>query len=297
MHKINNINIYIKSTKVQNHYCVNCVNKSNEIIRMKKEIEIRDNKIKELLKSVDNLKNINQENDKLKKEIIHLNNIIKNSNNSNNTNTSNDDKNSKISKKVVNTDNNKYNTNLITYNINKNNNYNIINSNINHFENLNINQNNKEEDTLLKNAQESKKEEMEKVVENESDKDKDKFKDKEKDKDKENDINKETEKDKKATRAFERFKRAHKSVDLSNKEKGCISKSDKISIIAKMLEGHLGNNEKISNRKSSVDIVYNKNENEDRFENNINNEIINIINDQPVVNKRKKKMSCFSLES
>ena len=231
---------------------------------------------------------IKQENEKLKEENIHLNNIIKNFSHSNNSNISKDDKNSEVSKKEINTDNNNYN-NLITYNINKNNNNNIINSNINHFENLNINQNNKEEDKLLKNPQESIKEkEPEKVGENESDKNKDKDKDKEKDK------NKETERARRATRAFQRFKRANKSIDLSNKED--ISKSDKISIIAKMLEGHLGNNEKTLNRESSVDVVYNKSKNEERFENN-NNEIINIINTQPVISKKKKKMSCFSLET
>ena len=218
INKIYNINFYIESTKKQNNN-INGNNDNNEIIRMKKELELKDNKIKQLLKSVENLNNLIQENEKLKSEIVQLKNIIKHSENSNNV------KQSDINKNEINIDKNKYN-NLITYNINKNNNYNIINSHINHFDNLNVNQNNKDDQQLLNNSKEPK---------NDKEKDKDIEKDK---------LNKsEIEKAKKVTKAFERFKRANRSIDLSNKDKDNILKSDKISIIAKMLEGHLGNNE------------------------------------------------------
>ena len=57
-----------------------------------------------------------------------------------------------------------------------------------------------------------------------------------------------------------------------------------------MLEGHIkfGNEEKsqVRNRERSVEVKH-KNENE---------EIFNIINNQPVVNKKKKKVRSFSYD-
>ena len=193
-----------------------------------------------------------------------------NYNNKNNKDTENTKQNN--IQKSINIENNKYN-NLITYNINKNNNYNIINTQINNLEDLNLNNPPNKEPTIpiapiINDSLAIK-------IEN----------DKEKTKEKEI-KNKADERAKKTSRAFERFKRSNRSIDLSNNEKGNVLKSDKISIIAKMLEGHLGN-EQNKNRNKSVEVI-NKNEN--------NEEIIDLMNNQPVINKKKKKMQIFSVD-
>ena len=119
----------------------------------------------------------------------------------------------------INIENNKYN-NLITYNINKNNNYNIINSEINNINNIIQNDNNN-------------KEPIEPIIQNNIEI----LNVKEKEKN-----NKDEEQEKKATRAFERFKKANQKYILNNENK--IQKSEKISNIAKSLENYIGNPEK-----------------------------------------------------
>ena len=76
-------------------------------------------------------------------------------------------------------------------------------------------------------------------------------------------------------------------MDLSDKDKGNILKSEKISIIAKMLEGHIPGPEETQNikREKSVEVCHNNNEDK---------EMANIISNQPVINKKKKKMNSFS---
>ena len=268
INKIRKISFFIESNK----------NINNEINKMKKELELKDNKIKDLLKNIEKYNNLVQENEKLKKEIIQYKNIINHMNpisDKNNKNTSNLEQNNNNSKSIS-IKNNKFN-NLITYNINKNNNYNIITGQINNFDNLNINnQNNKEKDKEIIKKENVVKNSEEPTTE------------KEKEKEKESNIN--DERAKKATRAFQRFKRANKSIDLSSTNKGNALKSDNIMVIAKMLEGHLGNkdnnNNKI-NREKSVEVSHKVDD---------SNEIIDIINNQPVVNKKKKNIKSFSLD-
>ena len=266
--KLIHMNIYIEG-KNQNIITQNNNEEKNEIIKYKEDLEIKENKIKELSEIMEKQNIILKENSKLKEEIERLKNLLNHLDNNNNNKVI-EITNQKNIQNSINIDNNKYN-NLITYNINKNNNYNIINSQINNLDDLNLNKTPKKEPVVpveptINNSQPIKKEI---------------------DKEKEKEINnKEAEKAKKVSRAFERFKRANKSIDLSNNDKGNMLKSDKISIIAKMLEGHLGN-EQNKNRDKSVEVIHKDNNNE---------EIVNLINNQPVVNKKKKKMQSFSFD-
>ena len=266
--KLIHMNIYIEG-KNQNIITQNNNEEKNEIIKYKEDLEIKENKIKELSEIIEKQNIILKENSKLKEEIERLKNMLNHLDNNNNNKVI-EITNQKNIQNSINIDNNKYN-NLITYNINKNNNYNIINSQINNLDDLNLNKTPKKEPVVpveptINNSQPIKKEI---------------------DKEKEKEINnKEAEKAKKASRAFERFKRANKSIDLSNNDKGNMLKSDKISIIAKMLEGHL-ENEQNKNRDKSVEVIHKDNNNE---------EIVNLINNQPVVNKKKKKMQSFSFD-
>ena len=110
----------------------------------------------------------------------------------------------------------------------------------------------------------------------------------------------EEKKDKKrarASQAFERFKRANKNLITTAMK---ADKSDKISDIAKMLETHI---ERRPRRENSVDICDRIDEGIERIfgnENNNNgannNEIVNIIDNQPVVQKKKKKVRSFSYD-
>lgn len=101
-----------------------------------------------------------------------------------------------------------------------------------------------------------------------------------------------------ASQAFERFKRANRNL-ISTALKS--DKSDKIADIAKMLESHIGGHPR---RENSVDICERIDEGIERIfedENNnngaVNNDIINIIDNQPVVQKKKKKVRSFSYDA
>ena len=100
-----------------------------------------------------------------------------------------------------------------------------------------------------------------------------------------------------ASQAFERFKRANRNLITTAMK---ADKSDKISDIAKMLETHI---ERRPRRENSVDISERIDEGIERIfgnENNNNgdnnNEIVNIIDNQPVVQKKKKKVRSFSYD-
>ena len=80
------------------------------------------------------------------------------------------------------------------------------------------------------------------------------------------------------------------STKESKERQNNLLKSDKISSFAKMLEGHIGNKP----RERSVDVC-DKNRNGIITEGN-NDEIVNIINNQPVINKKKKKIRSFSID-
>ena len=71
-------------------------------------------------------------------------------------------------------------------------------------------------------------------------------------------------------------------------------KSSKISDMAKMLEGHIG--DKSHNRRENSVDVCGRVDNKKIDVNNYNNDVINIIDKQPVVNKKKKKMRSFSFD-
>ena len=275
--KMTNMNIYIQGKK-QKIIPQNNNEDKKEIIKYKKELEIKENKIKELSEIIEKQNKIYQENVKLKEEIEQLKNKLNHLENNNNK-TTDKTKQEKI-KNSINIENNKFN-NLITYNINKNNNYNIIKSQINNLEDLKVTKSPEKEPKMpivsivpkVNNPQPQKKE-NEKINEKE-------INNKELN-------NKGEERAKKATRAFERFKRANRSIDLTNVDKGNILKSDKISDIAKMLEGHIGI-EPNRKRDKSVEVIH-------KHENENNEEMVNLINNQPIVNKKKKKMNSFSFD-
>ena len=279
LNKINNINIYLESSKKHEISIDNNNNNNqdnNELILLKKELQLKENTIKELYKSLQRQNYIIQENEKLKEEIANLKSILNRGNNSNNNNNAIKDNN--INDNVIKSGNCKINNynNLITYNINKNNNYNIINSKIDNLDNLNninnLNKNNINNINTIKiekdvppsiNTQVDRKN----VIENE--------------------------KTKKANRAFQRFKK-NRSIDITTKEskerQNNLLKSDKISMFAKMLEGRIGSGA----RERSMDVCE-KNRNGIIIEDD-NNEILDIINNQPVINKKKKKLRRFSID-
>ena len=101
-----------------------------------------------------------------------------------------------------------------------------------------------------------------------------------------------------ASQAFERFKRANRNLVATAMK---ADKSDKISDIAKMLETHM---EGRPRRENSVDICERIDEGIERIFGNENNnnvaynyEIVNIIDNQPVVHKKKKKVRSFSYDA
>ena len=100
-----------------------------------------------------------------------------------------------------------------------------------------------------------------------------------------------------ASQAFERFKRANRNLITTAMK---ADKSDKISDIAKMLETHM---EGRPRRENSVDICERIDEGIERIFGNenkngaYNNEIVNIIDNQPVVHKKKKKVRSFSYDA
>ena len=64
--------------------------------------------------------------------------------------------------------------------------------------------------------------------------------------------------------------------------------------MAKILEGHMG--DKTHNRKENSVDVCGRDDNRKIDVNNYNNDIINIIDSQPVINKKKKKIRSFSFD-
>ena len=78
---------------------------------------------------------------------------------------------------------------------------------------------------------------------------------------------------------------------IPNKE-GEVRKSNKISDMVKLLESKLSGADDIAlkERNNSADIVRIENENE------LNNNVVNLIDNQPVINKKKKKHSSFSYD-
>ena len=253
--------------------------KDNKINECLKDLEMKDNKYNELIKSIEiqnnelikinnYYNNIFLENKQLKEQIDNLknnqieNNLIKrNDQNDNNLNIN------------INNSNNKeksnYN-NLITYNISKNN-YNIINNEIN-------NVNNYIKDNNIK----------EPIIENKSESLKSKDVNKEKEQEKKDKI------ERKVSHAFERFKRVNKHNNM-NKE-GEIQKSNKISNMAKMLENQIsGIMDSTNERHNSVD-VYGIDKRKKNMNDNFNNNIIDLIDNQPVINKKKKKFRSFSFD-
>ena len=80
-----------------------------------------------------------------------------------------------------------------------------------------------------------------------------------------------------------------------NKE-GEIQKSNKISNMAKMLENQIsGIMDSTNERHNSVD-VYGIDKRKKNMNDNFNNNIIDLIDNQPVINKKKKKFRSFSFD-
>ena len=146
--KIIHMNIYIEGKK-QNIIIQNNNEDKNEMIKYKEVLEIKENKIKELLEIIEKQNIILKENSILKEEIERLKNMLNHFDNNNKVIENTNQKNIQNS---INIDNNKFN-NLITYNINKNNNYNIVNSQINNLDDLNINKTQKKNLLFLWNLQ------------------------------------------------------------------------------------------------------------------------------------------------
>ena len=273
IHKNRITNFCIPASGIKNYNNYSNNGNNNELLSMKKELEMKDSKIKELVSIIEKWNSaynlVVQENQKLKEE----NNILKsggniyNQNNISNINNKNDANQYNINNQNSNFDSNhsKRNekaqiNNLITYNINKNNNYNIINSEINNFNNFVQNQN----INSIKPIEDNKREPL---------------------KEKENEQERKARKERKASVAFERFKR----MNRMNTAESEVQKSDKISGMAKMLENHIGG----PRRENSVDVGAIRN----NINNDFNNDIVNIIDSQPVVNKKKKKMRSFSYDA
>jgi hypothetical protein len=259
---------FIENKKLENEYKEKILEKENiynEIMNKYKELMLVHKQL------TNREKEIILENQKLKEEIKNLNEIKK-TEMENNINIKKNELNSNIEK------NNspgkeksqpQYN-NLITYNINKNNNYNIINGEINNFNNYlknnNINNNNIEKETKVENERISLRD---------------------KDVQKETEQEKNERKERKASQAFERFKRMNKQNSIN--KYGEAQKSDKISHMAKMLEKQMGGMDlKNKERNNSVDIVKN--------EGGFNNHIVDLIDNKPVVSKKKKKIRSFSCD-
>ena len=275
VHKNRITNFCIPASGIKNFNNYNNYGNSSELLSMKKELEKRDSKIKELVSIIENWNSaynaMAQENQKLKEEIYILKNgsNIYDQNNDNNANNKND-----VNKYNINNQNSNFDSshsninekaqinNLITYNINKNNNYNIINSDINNFNNFVQNQNINNRKPIGDNQREPLKE---------------------------NEQERKARKERKASIAFERYKKMNR-MNSTEKE---IQKSDKISDMAKMLENHIGGPRK----ENSVDVGERIEGFRNNINNDLNNEVVNIIDSQPVVNKKKKKMRSFSYES
>ena len=286
--KINNFENVLMNSSI--HFCIEgIVNNKNkkiiedmnkEILNMKKELNMKQNKIDELLEIIKNknseFNNINNkynnlviENNKLKEEINTLN---KNTNKNNiNNNPEKPEIISNLNNEFENNENNenfKYN-NLITYNINKNNNYNIINSEINNFHNFIENKDNKESTIKKEESVDLKEKEIIKE---------------------EIDLTKK--KERKASLAFERFKRVNK-INSVSKEKQ-FQKSEKISNIARMLENQIGNKE--TRQRNTVINIYKIDIDKNDGISDFNDNIVNLIDSQPVINKKKKKSRSFSFQ-
>ena len=276
IHKNRITNFCIPASGIRNFNNYNNIGNNSELLSMKRELEMRDSKIKELVSIIEKWNSaynlVVQENQKLKEEI----NILKNgSNNYNQNNNSNINNNNDINKYNINNQNSNFDSNLskknekaqinnlITYNINKNNNYNIINSEINNFNNFVQNQN----INNIKSIEDNKRDPL---------------------KEKGNDQDRKARKDRKASIAFERFKKMNRT-NSAEKE---IQKSDKISGMAKMLENHIGG----PRRENSVDVCERIEDIRNNINNDFNNDVVNIIDSQPVVNKKKKKMRSFSYD-
>ena len=286
---------------------------NKEIVNIQKELNIKQNKINELLKIIENqnlefnqlqknYNNIAIENNKLKEEInikdIENNKLKEEINNKeiqnnklkeeitikaiennklkekiNNNINKNPDKNSILNSEFENKENLKYN-NLITYNINKNNNYNIINSEINNINNI-IENNNLEEplDKNIKNNEDSISLKEKEIIKNENEVDK--------------------KRERKASHAFERFKKVNKIYNINKGEE--IKKSEKIYNLAKNLENQIGGVE-TKERKTTINIYkIDINKNDDTI-NDYSNNIINLIASQPIINNKKKKSRSLNFQ-
>ena len=283
----NNIKYFSENKLCMNNiirfYILGNNNNKNEIIRLQKELDIIKNKNNELLKIIENKDNELKQINYNYNNIINENKILKEENNNlkNNTNKNNNniEKMFNFKNDIEKEEKPKYN-NLITYNINKNNNYNIINSGINNFNNIIQNNNinakspsryNKSPTKYIKPLNINSKSPRKKR--NVESKEKEIIKC-----DNENESEFIKNRKRKASRAFERFKRATKA-NILDKE-GEIIKSDKISNMAKTLENQM---EEEHEKKEKIDNEKNDNINE------FNNNIINLIDSQPVVNKKRKK--------
>ena len=283
IHKNRITNFCISASEIKKFNNSNNIGNNSELFSMKKELEAKEGKIKELMSIIEQWSNayntIVQENQKLKDEINNLKNGTSLYNQSNDSNINNkNDANKYNNINSINQNSNfdsnhskknekaQYN-NLITYNINKNNNYNIINSEINNFNNIIQSKNINNKEPVESNKREPLRE-----------------------REREGEQDRKARKERKASLAFERFKRMNR---MNTAESSEAQKSDKISSMAKMLESHIGG----PRRENSVDVCERIEDIKSSLNNGFNNDIVNIIDSQPVVNKKKKKMRSFSYDA
>ena len=295
-----NINLMIKSKINGKKSKILKEEDSNEIIKVKNELEMKDKKIEELLKEIEKYKNINieisnkynnifHENKKLKEEINNLKNNINNSNNINNIkviSNLNKDDDSKKEESLKNTHLNSFNENTI-------NNYKVIKNEVNDSNNNNNTDSNINNNNIFNTNKETheNKEKKESIIENISLSLRDTNSNINTNKENEQESAQER-RARKATQAFDRFRRRHKYL---SQEKD-LQKSMKISNMAQMLENNMTqikNLEKINKNSFDSGTIYDNENSKIDY----NNGIVDLIDKQPVINKKKKKIRSFSVDA
>ena len=85
---------------------------------------------------------------------------------------------------------------------------------------------------------------------------------------------------------------------MSKPKEGEIQKSEKISNMARMLEKQMGvSSDELDNKRKMLSDIYDNNNNGDNnINNDCNNNVTDLIDSQPVINKKKKQKRSFSLD-
>ena len=253
---IYNINFSIYSIIKENNDIpkINLDNQDEEVLIIERELKIKQNKIDEFLKELEKCKNEYMEMNNKYNNLLFENKQLKEELiNLKNKIYNYNNNNLRNSCGLSLTSNNKLFSpykNLITLNINKNNNYKIINSQFNYNNYIN------DKKYMPEKRRES-------FTLNEKNINIDNIKDI---------------KGKKQTQAFERFKKINKQSSCQKDRE--IQKSNKISNMAKILQNNMEHTTELENNKQNK-----KEENKNIF----NEDIVNLIYNQPIINNKKKR--------